>query len=211
MHDPENRSVFLIMKKQCSKCSIEKDHSQFPTTLQKTIICKSCKSEYDRRHYQKNKKRILKQSHKYNSIKIKDKKWYKRECDYMKKRRKENPHIFRWRDIFNNTLKQVKKGKKTHSTLKHMGYSSDEFKSHIENQFNIDQNWGNISIDHKIPITWFKNTTPLYLVNHLENLQILTLEENIAKGNYFASKVSLDYKQKIITFIRDEYKNEVIT
>ena len=129
----------------------------------------------------------------------------------MKNRRKQNPHIFRWRDIFNNTLKQVKNNKKSHSTSKHMGYSSGEFKSHIENQFNKEQSWKNISIDHKVPITWFKETTPLYLVNHLENLQVLSLEENIAKSNYFASKISLDYKQKIITFIRDEYKNKIIT
>ena len=210
MHDPENRSVFFIMKK-CTKCLLEKNLFQFPTAKQKKQICKSCKSKYDREHYQKNKKRRLEQSHKYNSLKTKDKDWYKRECEYMKNRRKQNPHIFRWRDIFNNTLKQVKNNKKSYSTSKHMGYSSGEFKSHIENQFNKEQSWKNISIDHKVPITWFKETSPLYLVNHLENLQVLSLEENIAKSNYFASKISLDYKQKIITFIRDEYKNKIIT
>jgi hypothetical protein len=211
MHDPENRSVFLFMKQQCTKCSLEKDYSHFPKSKQKKQICKSCKSEYDREHYQKNKKRRLEQSHKYNSIKVKDKAWYKRECEYMKKRRRENPHIFRWRDIFNNTLKQVKDNKKSSSTIKHMGYSSDEFKTHIENQFNQDQSWENVSIDHKVPITWFKKETPLHLVNHLENLQVLSLEENIAKSNYFSSKISLDYKQKIIIFIQDKYKNKIPT
>lgn len=196
--------------KKCNSCNQNLSINHFPKSKQKSLKCKSCKSEYDKEHYRKNKERRLKQSHKYNSTKTKDKEWYKRECEYMKNRRKQNPHIFRWRDIFNNTLKQVKNNKKSYSTTKHMGYSSDEFKTHIENQFNSGQSWDNVSIDHKVPITWFKENTPLCLVNHLENLQVLSLEENISKGNYYASKISLDYKQKIITFIRDEYKNKII-
>jgi hypothetical protein len=197
--------------KKCSKCFIEKPLSGFPKAKQKTISCKSCKSKYDREHYIENRERRLKQSHKYNSIKIKNESWYKRECEYQKNRRKKYPHILRWRDIFNNTLTKIKQGKKTYTTKKHMGYTSDEFKIHIESQFKENQDWSNISIDHKIPITWFKPHTPLNLANHLDNLQVLTLEENITKSNYYSSKIPLDYKEKIILFIYDEYKDKLIT
>jgi hypothetical protein len=195
--------------KKCPKCNKFKSLDLFPKTKQSKIACKSCKSEYDKKHYQKNRKKRLKQSHKYNETRIKNEAWYEREREYMKKRRIQNPHIFRWRDIFNRTLKQIKNNKKSYTTIKHMGYSSEEFKTHIESQFKEGQNWDNISIDHKIPLTWFKKNTPLYLVNNLKNLQILTLKENISKNNYYSSKISFDYYNKIIIFIKEEYKNKI--
>lgn len=196
--------------KKCSKCNKFKPLDLFPQSKQTKISCKSCKSEYDKKHYLKNKERRLKQSHEYNKIKTKDKAWYKRECEYMKKRRTQNPHVFRWRDVFNRTLNQVKNNKKSYTTQKHMGYSAKEFKTHIESQFKEGQNWSDVSIDHKIPITWFKKNTPIHLVNDLRNLQILTLEENISKNNYYADKISLDYYNEIITFIIDKYKNKIV-
>jgi hypothetical protein len=199
-----------IKTKICSFCKEEKSIEEFHKKTNFYSRCKPCKSQYDKEHYRLNKERRLKQSNDYNKIKTKDKNWYKRECKYMKDRRKKLPYIFRWRDIFNRTFQQVKNNKKSYTTEKYMGYSAEEFRIFIESQFTQDQNWGNISIDHKIPMTWFKKTTPLNLVNDLKNLQILTLKENIAKSNYYSSEIDLDYYKDIITFIKNKYKNKIV-
>jgi len=40
--------------KKCPKCNKFKSLDLFPKTKQSKIACKSCKSEYDKKHYQKN-------------------------------------------------------------------------------------------------------------------------------------------------------------
>ena len=57
------------MKKTCTKCNIEKSVEEFAVDKRypagSVSQCKSCKSEYDRVHYQKNKARKLKQNKAY--------------------------------------------------------------------------------------------------------------------------------------------------
>ena len=80
----------------------------------------------------------------------------------------------------------VKNYKKTTDLL---GYSWEEFRSHIESQFSDDQSWENYgiggwSIDHILPVDWFiKNKVfDVKIVNSLENLRPMDHIENIKKS-----------------------------
>ena len=54
-------------------------------------------------------------------------------------------------------------------------------------------NWDNISIDHKIPLTWFKHDTPIHIINDLRNLQPLFKHDNISKLNRYSDPVDVGY------------------
>jgi hypothetical protein len=96
------------------------------------------------------------------------------------------------RQILNRCIRQIKANKEYTRTEDNLGYSFDEFKKHIENQFESWMTWGNHGewhIDHKIPIDYFikKNILDIKIINALDNLQPLIAIDNIIKGN----KVSL--------------------
>lgn len=80
----------------------------------------------------------------------------------------------------------VKNHKKTKDLL---GYSWEEFRSHIESQFEDGQCWENYgiggwSIDHILPVDWFiKNKVfDIKIVNNLKNLRPMNHIENIKKS-----------------------------
>jgi hypothetical protein len=67
-----------------------------------------------------------------------------------------------------------------------LGYTKHELMSHLEKQFNENMSWENYGtwhVDHIIPITKFDKSTPIYVINHLENLQPLDGFENKSKNN----------------------------
>ena len=53
--------------------------------------------------------------------------------------------------------------------------------------------WGVDSLDHKVPLSWFKCSTPPYIVNDLRNLQPLKKSLNSSKKNYFMHPVDVEY------------------
>jgi hypothetical protein len=57
-----------------------------------------------------------------------------------------------------------------------LGYTPDELKTHLESLFTEGMTWGNYGdwhIDHIKPVSRFDKTTPVHIVNSLDNLQPL--------------------------------------
>lgn len=69
--------------------------------------------------------------------------------------------------------------------------------------------WGNIHIDHKIPLSWFKIETPIHIVNNLSNLHPLSAFDNISKLNRFNHKVDKKYWDDCKEFIKEEYLDKI--
>jgi hypothetical protein len=117
-----------------------------------------------------------------------------------------------WKDRYRSSLKNVLKGfgkEKNDKTNIILGYSSLEFKNHIESQFNDTMSWDDrdsFHIDHIVPISGFREDTPINIVNSLENLRPLSGIENLSKNN------SIDYTRlelynKYIKYLKEDFVN----
>lgn len=117
-----------------------------------------------------------------------------------------------WKDRYRSSLRNVLKGlgkNKHDKTNIILGYSSIEFKQHIESQFDSMMSWNNrnsFHIDHIVPISAFREDTPVKIVNSLENLRPLSVSENLSKNN------SIDYNRleiynKYIEYLKDDFIN----
>lgn len=219
----------MIMKK-CSKCKIEKPLIEFSKDKQKkdgfTSQCKSCINKRVLNRYYSNKDTLLLKSKEYyynnreerlarqkeydllnREKRVKYiKQWQKDNtehiCEYKKQHRKENNHIYRWRDLIQNTLHTPKQD----STYNLLKYSPLELKEHLEKQ---GMDWDIHQIEHKIPISWFKKDTPPHIVNDLRNLEPLTEKENKTKSNKFASPVDSSYLDEAKKWIKPKYLNKL--
>ncbi|CAG7580892.1 MAG: p100 [uncultured marine phage] len=104
---------------------------------------------------------------------------------YRNRLKIEKPHLLAWRRVLNNTL--VRMGKeKSSSTIKMLGYSSEDLKVHLESLFTEGMSWenhGEWHIDHIYPVSKFDPNTDVKEVNALENLQPLWAFDNLSKGN----------------------------
>lgn len=117
-----------------------------------------------------------------------------------------------WKDRYRSSLKNVLKGfgkEKHDKTNIILGYSSLEFKIHIESQFNDTMSWDNrdsFHIDHIVPISGFREDTPINIVNSLENLRPLTGIENLSKNNSIDYN-RLDLYNKYIEYLKEDFVN----
>lgn len=64
-----------------------------------------------------------------------------------------------------------------------------------------------MELDHLIPVTWFLQETPANIVNSLDNLQLITKEENIKKRNFYASPVKREFYNIAIGWVNSQYKD----
>lgn len=210
--------------KKCNKCSVKKPLTEYSKCKSNPdghqYKCKQCfkeehlkdpsiKRNYTKKYYTENKEYYLKKFKSYN------KEYYNNNKEYFKEHNKnydsstyrsENIERFKWRDLLGNSLKRFNQSK-NNSTYKLLGYTSYELKEHLEKQ-GID--WELHEIDHRIPLTWFKPKTPPHIVNDLRNLQPLTKEENVAKGNRFCSPTPSSYINEIKSYIKDKYLSELL-
>ena len=77
---------------------------------------------------------------------------------------------------------------KSSSTIKMLGYSADDLKTHIESLFKEGMSWDNYGdwhIDHIKPVSLFDDSDDVSIVNSLENLQPLWAFDNLSKSNKF--------------------------
>jgi hypothetical protein len=82
----------------------------------------------------------------------------------------------------------LKGEKKETRTFKLLGYDTVKLKQRIECQFSEGMSWSNYGqwhIDHKKPISKFKDGSNISVINALSNLQPLWAKDNLSKGNKF--------------------------
>jgi hypothetical protein len=134
---------------------------------------------------------------KYNQQYYVDNKEYFNE--YQKEWQKINTHSTKWRSLLSETVKRL--GQRKESTTSNLlKYSALDLKEHLDS---LGMIWDYHQIDHKVPVTWFKEDTPPHIVNDLRNLQPLSPEENQIKGNRFSSNISEDYLELIKPFLKN--------
>jgi hypothetical protein len=203
--------------KKCTKCSVEKLLNDFSKDKSKgdgfSSWCKECVNQKGKDWYIQNKEKHMRDVREYK------KKWNKENDEHIKKYGKEyrqnnkekirqneklykekNNHISRWRDILRNTLKRFHRGK-TGSTQTLLGYSAQELKEHLDKQ---GMNWETDHIDHIIPLSWFKEDTPIHIVNDLRNLKPLSAQENLKKSNKFGFMKDCSYINDIEKYLKDK-------
>lgn len=214
--------------KKCRKCKVEKPLSEFTKSSRQKdgldYYCKPCKSsnweqyrsnpknknkhlKYNRNYYQQNKETHSQRTAQWYQ---EHKQWFReyyREYDkeWVKINRKRYPHLYRWRSLLSDSLKRLDTPKQD-STHQLLGYSALELKEHLDKQ---GMDWDKHQVDHKIPISWFKDNTPPHIVNDLRNLQPLTEEENKSKSNRFCSPIEDSYIQLIEKWVKPQYKNKI--
>lgn len=198
--------------KRCITCSENKNEDCFTNDKTKPdglySTCKTClkekrnnsvikkrKAEYDKQYRLNNIIKLTENKKIYqknipNEIRAK----YNRE--YRQRHREEfnknqnlyiekNKYKFAYRSVLRNFL--VRSGMhKNNLTSSILGYSANEFKERMETNFMRGMNWsnyGNWHVDHKKPVSKFKEGTPANIVNALCNLQPLWAKDNLIKGN----------------------------
>lgn len=175
----------MTNKRKCNKCNAEKDLNRFNKN-----ICYDC-INIDR------KNRIKKGlSRKYPTSKEVMKKWRDNNKDRLKEYRR-NYSSHKYKTDINYKLKVIcrsflnrclysKNGKRTLDVL---CYSTEKLKQRLEYQFTKDMSWDNYgtywNIDHRKPISLFKDGTDISIINSLCNLKPVKKEENFSKQNRF--------------------------
>jgi len=210
--------------KKCYKCKLEKPFNKFCKNKKHkdglNEMCKDCKKEYNIKNSERNKEYYTlnknpEKNKEYNSKFRKNnpdyqKEWYKNNKEKLREYNTiyntKYPHIKRWRQILNDTLITLNQ-KKTTNTRTLLNYSAQDLKEHLDMQGMI---WGVHEIDHKIPITWFKPSTPPRIVNDLRNLQPLLKEENVKKLNRFCSPIEDSYFKEINEYVKEEYVGIIV-
>ena len=151
---------------------------------------------YNKEYRKKNKEKVDAQAKAWrenNPEKVKQSRTKRR--DKARKWKKEqyatNPIYKLGVNIRNHATKisQIVKTKKGKTSLEYLGCTLEEFKAHIESQWQEGMTWENHSkdgwhIDHIVPINWYvKNSDDPWQANHYTNLQPLWAKENLSKNN----------------------------
>jgi hypothetical protein len=118
-----------------------------------------------------------------------------------KKSRQINPQKHRWRGILKETLKKLNMDK-SNTTISLLGYSPEDLHLYLKT---MSLNWYDYEIDHKIPLSWFVDETPVNLVNDFRNLQLLDKSTNSSKRNFYMNEVDEKYFDEIKQYIKKEY------
>ena len=140
----------------------------------------------------------------------------KHRIESAKKRRQENPEVFRkwdrekrkndplykFKKNFTNKLRKLLKswGGKNTRTISILGLSINDFRIHLENQFEPWMNWNNYGlyngefnygwdIDHMVPTSTATTQEDMVKLNHYTNLKPL------------CSKINRDIKRDIILYV----------
>jgi len=202
--------------KTCSKCKKSKQRNEFYKDRSRKdglrISCKKCDAEtskkwleknpgYLKKYYKDNLKRNkerVKEWTKNNPEKVRERQrifkeknpeYYKRYArGYMPKRRRIPKHNLTNR-IATSVRQSLKLNISGRSWEKLVGYTMQDLRKHLENQFEPGMNWGNMGkwhIDHIIPLNNFSfisyKDSGFKTYWSLENLQPLWAFDNYSKG-----------------------------
>jgi len=199
------------------------------------IICKKCSSIRNKVRYNSQKNKIKQQCNKYyhlnkdvikpklkeyrNKEEVKEKQsLYLKEYrtkNYLKLRKYSKEYSFNRRknDIEYKSIRNLRSqlgnffnGKiKNNSSENLLGYSYKDF---IKKMGVINKGQ---ELDHKVPISWFKSTTPINLIWNFENLQVVSINYNRTKKNTFADSINYKYYLKIKKWLQPQQLHKVPT
>lgn len=173
IRDKNNKELINKQKREYRKGSVYKEYRE----LNKEKYIK-----YNKEYYLNNKEKLNK---------------YK--TDYIREKRQTN-HIFKLNDNIRSSIyRSIKKNGYTKKSRTHeiLGCTFDEFKNHLESQFEPWMNWDNYGlyngepnygwdIDHIIPSSSAINEEGVIALNHYTNLQPLCSKVNRdVKRDYF--------------------------
>jgi len=174
----------------------------------KEKICKTCNILQTTDNFYKNENRYF-SSCKLCTLKNrknKPKNYYrnnkKKIAAYNKKRRRDNYLVLLKETIASSIYKSIKQNNfyKKKKTVDILGCTVDEFRKHIEKQFENWMSWDNYGnlcetlepncswdLDHIIPISSAKNEEEIYALNHWSNFQPLCsyINRNIKRNNIY--------------------------
>lgn len=183
------------MQITCKKCLKDKDSLDFHIKRSRKTgyqaYCKNCSKQIQKEFYVINSEKILERKRIYresDSYKTNSKKY---EITYKERRndkRKKNFKI-KFGLVLREMVRRCLNGnEKQANTFKILGYDTTKLKQRLEFQFKDGISWENYGewhIDHKKPISKFKNGTNINIINALSNLQPLWAKDNLSKGNKF--------------------------
>lgn len=189
--------------KCCSKCSIEKNISNFSKAKKYADGYKSQCRDCDKLYKIKNKKAEQERNRIYrekNKEKIKEKKrqYYSinkssiinRTSIYNKQKLSNDINYKIAKNLRTRLYCAIKNGQKAGSAVKDLGCSIEDFKTHIESLWQPNMNWSNWNqtgwhIDHIVPLASFDltNEEEFKKACHYTNLQPLWAEENYEKSD----------------------------
>ena len=144
-------------------------------------------NEYSKTWRNENNDKVITQRRKYYQENKED--IVKKNYDYCKKRKKNDPLYKLSRGIRALILIAFKSNFTTKSkkTIEILGCSFEEFKLHLESQFDYKMNWENQGtywhMDHIIPISSAITEEDVYRLNHYTNFQPLYWLDNLKKSN----------------------------
>lgn len=186
--------------KVCNKCNIEKDTTEFYSGRRKCKVChnkhkkkpsKQQIEEYRERRrirYYENHEEEKENSREYKrNNKEKVKEYNKHYNKQYKKNRIQIDQVYRIKQSIRNLIKcslYQKNFTKKSRTYKILGCTYEEFKKHIESQFEDWMSWDNYGIyngkekcgweyDHIIPVSSVKSEEDIIKLNHYSNIQPL--------------------------------------
>ena len=206
----ENKNVsdFYVGKNQCKECKkrcVKKYYEENKEKIRESQKkyreenkekLKEYKKEYNKKYYKDNKEKIRESQKKYREENKEN--IIERNIKYRKKRKKNDP-LYKLtvniRTLINMSFKRGGYTKKSRS-YEILGCSFEDFKKHIESQFEDWMNWDNHGLyngnecygwdfDHIIPVSSCECEEDVYKLNHYSNFQPLCsyLNRDVKKGN----------------------------
>lgn len=193
--------------KICKYCNIEVEEENFGTRN----FCKKCdrervykwnednieKRRKSARDYNNKNKERIKEHRRSTDKKIRTDEDRKKRNEYEKNRRKNDKLYKIRRDISRLIYNSIRRQNfsKIHCTFDILGCTFQEFKEHIENQFENWMNWDNYGpcngnynetwqFDHIIPSSSARSEYEIIVLNKFSNLRPLCSKLNIEKGGY---------------------------
>ena len=221
-----------MSSKVCAKCGVLKNNNEYSKLSRASdglnYRCRVCCSEYykflyprikeakrqysKKRYYKKrdqillvaalnynpDKKRIYNKAYNTaNKLKLNEKK-----NEYEKNRVKKDPNYRLIKNMRKMVLRSI--SNKSRTTFKELGYPKEVLVGHLGRLPNSDE-----AIDHKIPVSWFKSGSPISVISHYKNLQILSKSENCKKSNKLSHPVDYDYYLVAVRHIKEKYSTKI--
>ena len=189
--------------KTCTRCNTTKELSEFKVRKDRGTYdsyCIECRSQY---YKEKNYDRKAYHSSYVRNVTEERKKYLQ---DYLKPRRKKYREKDKEHRILGGMVRRVlkyKSAKKTATKCELLGWSKTDFLQKVGSLVEGGH------IDHKIPVSWFNVDAPVSIINHLENLQILSCQENTSKRNRYCHAVASSYLALASIYIKPSYLSKL--